>query len=262
MKMATKILSLVLIVSLTMSSAFADSLFIGKPTADAIADCTEDCPGEWSSSVEFGFVKVSGNTDTDTFNGRFSLGFEKDKWRHAGYLATQDSSTVDHLANTETDAQKLTAQIKSDYRYTKSAYAFAIVDYDETKDSGFDYQTSYVVGAGYQFIHNKTHKLAGELGLGTRKSKEELNGVKNSEAITRVAGLYKWKISKTANFEQSLSSEIGDENTITKSTSSLSANILESLALKVSYAFKNQSDVPVGNVKKETVTSFTVVYSF
>jgi putative salt-induced outer membrane protein len=266
MNLIKKTMASVLIGSLSISSTFADDLFIGTPvaeaTSDASAECTANCPGEWTSSVEFGFVKVSGNTDTDSFNGRFSLGYEKDKWRHAGFFATQDSSTVDNIANTETDAKKITAQAKSDYRYTKSAYAFGIVDYDQTKDSGFDHQTSYVMGAGYQIIDSKTHKLAGELGFGIRDSQEELTGDKDSESISRIAGLYKWKISKTANFEQGISTEIGDENTITKSTSSLSANILEGLALKVSYSFKNQSKVPDGNVKKESVTSFTVVYSF
>ena len=262
MKIISKITGSILLVSIVITSASANTLFMGSPQVTGSDTCTENCVSKWTSSVELGFVSVSGNTETDTFNGRFSLGYEKQKWRHGGFLATQFSSTNDKRTNTKTDAEKLTAQIKSDYQYSKFAYAFGIIDYDETKDSGFDYQSSYAIGAGYRFIKSDAHRLDGEFGFGVRNSKAELTQLTNSELISRIAGFYKWQISKTSKIEQSISSEIGTDNTIIKYLGSLSANVLDSLALKVSYALKHQSEVPVGNERKETVTSFTVVYSF
>ena len=263
------------------NNLFADDFFMGKPGAtgeDSSADCAADdsCEAKWDASIEFGYVAVSGNKETDSLNGRFSLNYEIEKWRHGGYLATQSSSSDDKINDVQTDARKLNAQVKSDYKYSDKAYAFGILDYDDTQDSGFDYQSSVAFGGGYSFIKNDTHSLDAELGFGTRESKttyqpddpattdvnEEVLSETNSESISRVAGLYKWQISKTANFEQKLSVELGEDNDVTKSESSLSAEIVENLALKVSYSAKHQSDVPIGNEDTETVSSFTVVYSF
>ncbi|TQV84489.1 DUF481 domain-containing protein [Aliikangiella coralliicola] len=256
----------ILALGLISSSAFADDFFLGKPASSEEVDenceqTEQGCEGKWAGSVEFGYVAVSGDNESDSLNGRFTLGYEVGRWRHAGALATQSSSTEDSNG-VKTEARKFTAQAKSDYKFSKYAYAFGIADYDDTKDSGFDYQASLALGAGYRFIEDESHTLDGELGFGTRESKIEATSETNSEGIVRLAGLYKWKINKNAEFEQKLSSEIGDDNTVSKSYSGLSANIMESLALKVSYSVKHQSDVPVGNEKTESVTSFTVVYSF
>lgn len=229
--------------------------------AEEEAECLQDCGGKWSSSLELGYVSVSGNTETNSFNGRFAVSYEIDKWRHAGFIATQTSSSED-AAGVKTEAEKYTAQAKSDYKYTDNAYAFGVIDYDNTRDSGFDYQASYAIGVGYRFIESDEHVLDGEFGFGVRESKIEATGQSNSESIARLAGSYLWNISKTAKFEQKLSTEIGEDNTISKSYSGISANIKEDLALKFSYTAKHQSDVPAGNEKLETITAVTVVYNF
>jgi putative salt-induced outer membrane protein len=251
MRLITKLSKSVFIIT-ALSSASQFSV------AEELIDCSADCVGVWTSSIEFGYVAFSGNKETKSLNSRFALSYEIEKWRHAGFVSAQTSSASDQA----TDSEKYTAQAKSDYQYSKSAYSFGIIDYDNTKLSGFDYQASIAVGIGYRFLNQDAHKLKGEMGFGTRKSKDEITFETNSESITRLAGLYKWKISKTSSFEQTVSYEVGDENKIAKSYSGLSANINDDLALKVSYTAKHQSDVPVGNKKLETITSFTVVYNF
>ncbi|MET1253705.1 DUF481 domain-containing protein [Aliikangiella maris] len=229
----------------------------------------EGCTGKWEGGIEFGYVAVSGNEDTASLNGQFNLSYELTKWKHEGFVATVTSSSEekDSSGNViKTESEKYVAQIKSNYKISNKSYAFGIYDYDSTKDSGFEYQMSLAVGAGYNFIKDDTHVLDGELGFGSRKSKTEatlvLPSETNNESITRIAGKYKWKVSETATFEQKLSSEIGDDNTISKSYTGLSAKVIEDLALKLSYAVKRQSEVPLGSKKTETITSFTVVYSF
>jgi len=263
----------VLLLVIFSSTTVADDYFLSSPaesggTDAECDDSTEDCFEKWAGGVEFGYVAVTGNQDTTSLNARFALAYELEKWRHAGFISVVTSSTEEEINNVlvKTDAEKLTAQAKSDYKFSKKGYAFGIYDYDETKDSGFEYQSSFAAGFGYRFIKNKKHTLDGELGLGSRTSKTEatptIPSAANTETITRLAGKYLWKISKTSNFEQKLSTEIGDDNTITKSYSGLSANIFEDLALKVSYTIKDQSDVPPDTAKRETITAFTIVYSF
>jgi putative salt-induced outer membrane protein len=245
------------------SLVIASAIFLQSTSLYAEEVSTTDAEATWDASVELGYVSVSGNTDTDTFNGRFSLSYEIEKWLHSGFITTQTSSSENNLTAVQSSAEKYTAQAKTEYKYSDKAYSFGIFDYDKTKGSGFDYQYSYAVGVGYNFIKNKIHKLDGEIGFGSRESKTEIDPfVTNQETITRLAGSYSYKISKTSKLEQKLSSEIGEDNSISKSYTGLSANILENLAMKVSYTAKHQSEVPEGNEELETVTSFTVVYTF
>ena len=252
----------------------ADDFFLSKP-ADVeaeVEDCSESeegCVAKWDGSVEFGFVAVTGNKDTESLNARFALQYELEKWRHQGFVSTVTSSSEEPDGEDgviETDAEKITAQLKSDYKYSDKAYAFGILDYDDTKDSGFEYQMSLAFGMGYSFIKDEVHTLDGELGFGSRISKTEatetLAADSTTESISRVAASYQYKISENSEFEQKLSTEIGEDNTISKSYSGLSANVMENLALKLSYQLKHQTEVPVNNEKTETITSFTVVYSF
>lgn len=251
----------------------ADDFFMYSPAESdsSQADCEateEGCDGKWESSVEFGYVAITGNQDSTSLNARFALAYEIKEWRHEGNLAIVESSTEEEISGTvvETKAEKFTAQAKTDYKFSEKGYAFGILDYDETKDSGFDYQTSFAAGMGYTFIKDEEHTLDGELGFGSRSSKTEATDVlpsdTNTETITRLAGKYVWQISENSQFEQKLSTEIGEDNTITKSYSGLSANVMENLALKLSYSIKDQTDVPPGNEETETTTAFTVVYTF
>ncbi|WP_196138244.1 YdiY family protein [Aliikangiella sp. G2MR2-5] len=260
--------------------AVGDDFWMGRPSDESDEEVVcepgkEDCDAKWEGSVEFGYVAVSGNQETDSLNGRFALSYEVEKWRHGGFVATQSSSTDDKINDIQTEARKLVAQLKSQYKYSDNAYAFGIYDFDDTKDSGFDYQSSIAFGAGYSFLNSEEHTLEAELGLGIRETKntfvadnpdtvenEEVPSVTSSEQIARLAGLYKWNISENSNFEQTISAEIGEDNDVYKSYSAISANIIENLALKISYTAKYQSEVPEGNEDLETVSSFTVVYSF
>jgi len=273
MRLYFRQLLIIALLLLTASPAQADDFFMYSPaeTDSAQVDCEETeegCKGKWQASVEFGYVAITGNQDSNSLNARFQLSYELQNWRHEGNIAIVESSTEENISGTvvETKAEKLTAQAKSDYKFSEKGYAFGILDYDETKDSGFDYQASFAAGMGYTFVKDDTHSLDGELGFGTRTSKTEATDVlpsdSNSETITRIAGKYTWKISEHSQFEQKLSTEIGEDNTITKSYSGLSANVMENLALKLSYSIKDQTDVPVGNEETETTTAFTVVYSF
>jgi putative salt-induced outer membrane protein YdiY len=104
-------------------------------------------------------------------------------------------------------------------------------------------QFSYSVGPGYSFA-------------------ETNEGEEQNSLIVRAALDYQWKISDTANFKQLLSTEVGEDNTKSRSESSVSAQISGGLSLKVSLTLDHNSDVAVYIKKLETQTAVTLVYSF
>ncbi|MBT3734550.1 MAG: DUF481 domain-containing protein, partial [Gammaproteobacteria bacterium] len=83
-----------------------------------------------------------------------------------------------------------------------------------------------------------------------------------NEAIVRLALDYVWDINENAQFKQLLSTEIGSDTTISRSESSVSANIAGDLAMKFSISVKNNSDVPLGTEKTDTESAVTLVYKF
>ena len=78
----------------------------------------------------------------------------------------------------------------------------------------------------------------------------------------RLALDYVWDINENAQFKQLLSTEIGGDTTISRSESSVSANIAGDLAMKFSISVKNNSDVPLGTEKTDTESAVTLVYKF
>jgi putative salt-induced outer membrane protein YdiY len=264
MNIAKQLKPVVLASSLLVSPlALANQFFLGSPaTSDAEGTAVEE-PAGWSASIEFGYVATTGNNETESTNGRLNLGHEGYDWRHAAFIAVQGNSieTTDSGVTTTTSTENYNAGLKSDYKINAKAYGFGLIEYDQIDNSGFDYQSSAVVGMGYSFIKDDVHTLDGEIGYGIRKSKIT-DGDTDSENVVRVSGAYKRALSENSSFEQLIVSEIGDDNTITTSLTSLSANLVENLAMKFSYEFRKQSDAPEGFEDKDTTTSFTVVYTF
>jgi putative salt-induced outer membrane protein len=99
--------------------------------------------------------------------------------------------------------------------------------------------------------------------MGPGYSFAETNGGENQNGLILRAALdYQWKISDTANFKQLLSSETGDENTKSKSETSVSAIISGALSLKVSLILDYNSDVADDIDNLDTQTAVTLVYNF
>ena len=104
-------------------------------------------------------------------------------------------------------------------------------------------QFNYSIGPGYSFS-------------------ETPDGEDQSSLIVRAALDYQWKISDTANFKQLLSTEVGSDNTKSKSETSVSAQISGGVSLKVSLILDHNSDVADDIDNLDTQTAVTLVYSF
>jgi putative salt-induced outer membrane protein len=221
----------------------------------------------WKANIEFGYVATSGNTDTTTVNTAVSITHEVETWRNSlEIVSIFGSAENDTTSQVETNAERYFIQGKTDYKYTEASYAFVLANYDDDRFSDNDYQTSVSAGRGFGIITGDTSKLDLELGIGYRKTqkKETLLLAKETinETIYRLAEHFVWDISKNSKFEQKLSADIGDENTVTKFSAGLSANVAESLALKLSLTATHQSDVRGDTEQLDTITAFTLVYNF
>jgi len=253
-------LSISYILAFIISLAFMSSTLKAEETA-------KSKEGEWKSNIEFGYVATSGNTKTTSINGGFSASYEVKLWKHSVDIKTIFGSAEDSTTSeVETNAERYFIEGKSDYNYSDKSYAFAMANYEDDRFSDNDYQTLLSVGRGLKIDTSDNSKLDLELGVGYRKTlKKEtilLAEESISETIVRLAANYSWDITENSKFEQKLSSDIGEDDTVIKSYTGLSANFAKNLALKLSLTATHHSEVRGDTEKLDTVTAVTVVYNF
>ncbi len=211
---------------------------------------------EWAGEAELGLVSTSGNTDTQTINAKAKASNERDKWKHE--LSLDALNTEDKNVTT---AERYGLTGKTNYKLTELDYIFGMATYDDDRFSGYDWRASEFIGYGRHAIKEEDLTLSLEAGIGARQSKDDA-GTRTDETAMRLAGNFGWKISDTSMFTEELSSEIGEDVTISKSVTGLKSQINGSLAMKITYTIKHVSDVPVSIEKVDRETAITLVYGF
>lgn len=224
--------------------------------SQAAEEKKEEKPTTWRADIGFGYVNTSGNTDTQTIKGEVDAIKEVEKWRHtfrAEGLNTSDGDVA--------TAERYFLSGKSDYKFRKFDYIYITATYDNDRFSGFQYRTTVSAGYGRKIIHKPTISLDGEIGPGARFSKAD-SGQTNEEYLARLAANFKWKITDNSEFVQDLFSDIGEDSTVNRSVTALTANINSVLALRLSYTIRYTSDVPPGIEKTDTEAVVNIVYKY
>lgn len=232
-------------------------LVIFLVAAPVLAEEKQDvAKGIWNGAAELGYIATTGNTDTETIKAKGKVTKEKDKWRH-----TAEATGLKGEEQSITTAEKYTLGWQSDYKFSKHNYVLASIDYEDDRFSGYDYRVTETVGYGHRTIDEKNLTLDLEIGPGARQSKLD-DGSSEDELIIRGAAKLAWTISESSKFGEILKVDFGEEATITTSTTELTTKINTSLAMKITYVYKNTSDVPPGVDETDTETTVTLVYSF
>lgn len=216
----------------------------------------------WKASIELGYLRQSGNNDNTSLNSKFDVTYEVTNWRNHGIFEAVAKSESD-----TTTSERYLLSLQSDYKFNDRQYLFVLGSYEDDRFSGYEYQQTLALGYGHRLVKTPTVVLDLEIGPGYRVAKidedaAEDAGEKESSAILRSAMNLDWHLSKTALFEQDLSAESGDDNTVWKSVSAVKAQLMNQLAMKFSYTVKHITDVPEGSENTDTETAITLVYNF
>lgn len=219
----------------------------------------------FSMDGEFGFIMTTGNTETTSVKGKLSAHQELDQWSNdyiAEGLYKKDQVTVDNVESTQTTAQKWFVSGQGNYKLENPDHRlFVFGSYEDDRFSSFNYQSTIAVGWNQKLWDTETSTFSYSVGPGYSYAETSL-GETESGLIVRGSLDYEWNISETATFRQLLSSEVGADNTKSKSETSLSARLNESLSMKFAIALDHNSDVAEGRENLDTQTSVTIVYAF
>jgi putative salt-induced outer membrane protein len=211
----------------------------------------------WTGKGEFGFVKTSGNTETESLLMALEFIREQDKWRHraaASALSSDDKGV--------TTAERYGFEWQSDYKLDDKSWVLGSFRYESDEFSAYENQQSLTLGYGRNLIDNNISKLVGEIGIGYRDSELKVTRVSNSEAIIRGLLDYTRQITDNTVFTNRLLIESGSDNTFTQNLAGLTVSMNDKFAMKFGFEYRNNSDVPVGVDDTDTITSANLVYDF
>lgn len=208
----------------------------------------------WSAAAELGFIKTSGNSETETLNAKFNAETSYNLWTHKLLLNALKSASDDVRS-----AEKYRIEAQSDYALTDTSYIFGLANWENDNFSGLNYQAASVIGYGYKVLETETMELNLEAAPGYRITEDENNN-DEEDAIIRLAEIFSWNISKTSTLDQNLKVESGDSNTETRFGIGMTNQINGSLSMKVGFNIKHNSDVAPGNDKTDRETAITLVY--
>ncbi|MCJ7555839.1 MAG: DUF481 domain-containing protein [Gammaproteobacteria bacterium] len=238
-----------------MNSKFAIAALAAALLALGNARAAEE-ESPWAGTASLGYLSSTGNTESENLNAGATATYSVNGWVHNGSLLAQGSSTAG-----VTTGERYQAHYKLDKDLNEKTYMFGRLSYDKDRFSGFDNTMSGTVGLGRRFIESEKHLLKGEAGAGSRR--QELDDGSTVQNVIFLGNLdYRYIISETSEFTQTLLVEMGEDNNYTESVTKLKANIVGSLALALSYTVKNNSKPPVGFEKTDTFTAIGLEYKF
>jgi putative salt-induced outer membrane protein len=220
----------------------------------------------WSTSAELGAITTSGNTKGTSITGKIDSKQELESWSNdytfSAFFKRDETEADDGQTLVETSAEKYAASAKGGYKLNKdTARLFVYGSHVDDRFGAYTEYTTVAVGYGDELFKNDSMSLEGEIGPGYYRGKTDLEETENG-FIVRSAATYRWQISESARFKQTVSLEYGEDNRRSVAESSLTSKINGRMQMKAAFLVQNDSKVPVGKKKTDTQTSLTFVYSF
>lgn len=211
----------------------------------------------WSGELSAGYVATSGNSDTRSINGKAELVYAPAAWRNTLTAVALNTAQSDIRT-----AERYTLGNKSDFNFTERDYAFLALEYEKDLFGPVRERTSETAGYGRKILTGPEHLLEAELGAGARQTEAQITGESASDAIGRGRIAYQWKFSETSHFGQVVKVESGETNTFTESVTDLKLTLVGTLFATVAYTLRQNSDVPAGTDKTDTITTLGLGWSF
>lgn len=221
----------------------------------------QEPPELWTGDIQFGYNQTEGNTDEKATFAKVDAKRRRGAWTY-DINATAQNNESNGVRSAE--AYFLSNRLAFDFSEFNYTYFYAGADKD--RFSGYRYKATLSAGYGRRIFKTSNFTWDVEVGPGARVSEFEAPSDEGdgqvTEAILRLSTELTYALSETASINQLLSVESGDENTVTKSTTSLKTKIVGGFGLGISYIMEYNETVPSATVHLDRQTAVTLVYSF
>lgn len=212
----------------------------------------------FSGNIELGYTQLSGNTDSQTLIAKGQFAWLTGNWTH-----TLRGEVRNVSRDGETSAEQYLVAGRERFNLQGPHYLFGFARAEQDRFSGYDHQFTTIGGYGRELIDNVRHRLSLEAGPGYRYDRIEGGEESASLGVAYGALAYEWAFTKTSSLEQELSMEVTDDNTTSRSLSSLTARLNSHLALKLSHEIKSTSRPPAdAEAHTDHTTSASILYDW
>jgi putative salt-induced outer membrane protein len=222
-------------------------------------------PPLWESTGETSVLVTSGNTDVATIGLAAETTYRPDPWSikgRAAYLTSRSSGTK--------MAESYDAALRGERKISQDLSLFLSGAYLKNEFTGFKDRIGSEVGIGYLIYADNGHSISSEIGAGvirenlisgaggtTLGSRTFLNG--------RAAAEYKWKISETAEFSDTvtfLENLATTQDWRLSNTAALTAMMTQTVSLKVSFRVDHLNQPVTGKKATDTTTAIALIAKF
>lgn len=211
----------------------------------------------WTGTTDFGYQATSGNSRTSSINAKLGVDIEQPKWKNAFSVQAATASKQG-----ESSAERYWFSEQYDWKVNAHDYLFATVEGQKDLFAGVQDRVTEAAGYGRQLLGGPAHRLNLELGAGASQLREADAEAFRSNAIVRTAVRYKWKLSATSKFAETVKMEASETNTYAESVTELSLSIIGNLFAKLAYTVQHNSLAPPGSLNTDTFTAVSLSYEF
>lgn len=243
-----------------------NKIVLGTLVVWASAATAADAPKTWTTSAELGAITTSGNTKGTSLTGKIDSKHELTNWSNeyafAAFYKEDELTDSNQQKYTEKSAERFFVSGKGGYKLDDDfAKLYVFGAYTDDTFGAYTKYTVVSVGYGDRLYQDDNKTLDAEIGPGYYTGRTS-DSVTENGAMLRSAATFNWKFSDTADFKQTLSVEMAEDNTRTMAESSVSARLNGKMQMKAAFQVLSDTDVPLGKKKTDTQTSLTLVYSF
>ncbi len=212
---------------------------------------------DWSGKGELGYVMVTGNTESEVLNVAAEVARNYNGWDNSVRFAAVSSEN-----DGDKSGESYTLEGTTEYDLTERKYVFGNARYFEDRFDSFEEIYSIAGGMGYRAIKTEAMHWNVSVGLGYTHQKFEETGEDISGASFLVISNYSHSLTDTTDFTNDTRFEDTANNTFIQNIAGLSVAINSSLALKVGYEVRYNSNPAQADENTDTITSVNIVYKF
>lgn len=220
-------------------------------------------PSAWKgTNVSLGGSANTGNTTAQQANSALNISYRVNKW-----LWT--SNNTFNFARTKgkgVTTSKLYLMGQAQYNFSQKNYSFEQLNYTDDRFDGYRYTANALLGYGRHLFDYESVSLDGQLGPGIQRTVKEDTPTddgktKNLLAFSGTLNL-NWQMSKNGTFSEIFNVTSSSQNVRYLSTTSISANVMNHVALQLSFQASKDSKPLPGKKATNTVTTIALVYTF
>ena len=210
----------------------------------------------WKGQIELGAFRSTGNTDNFGFTAALNFNRKGIEWEHI-VQARADYQEDRGVVTRE----QYSASYQPRYTLNDGFFTYARTQYERDRIQGFEDRYTLSGGLGYRVLNGRTMTLSLEAGPAVRRINyvDEPNETTWS-VLTSID--FDWKINSTIKLSQDASSYVGSDNSTFTSLTALETAMSKRLKAKLSYAIEHETSPPIGSLKTDTISRFSLVYGF